>query len=85
MSVHTTTAQPTGQATAMRKLFARNLCVLMTRKDVLPGDLAVDLGVSTPRIERWMQAVCFPQVPVLVRLCHRLDYTDMVGFLTKEV
>jgi hypothetical protein len=78
-------AKNTIVAGASKSIFSKNLKTLMDAKGVKPGQMAIDLGISPFRVDRWLAQVCFPKYEQMILLCNYLGYRDIYSFVTTAI
>jgi hypothetical protein len=70
------------------EIFADNLKHLMEEKGFAYYDYAAvaqELNVDPPRVKRWLDAQCFPQHQIMVKLMKLFGVSDYNTFLTKRL
>lgn len=84
-NAETQTEEAVHKAFPSEKTLAANLVTLMNRKGVKVAKLAADLGLEKERVQRWLKAVCYPNMACIVAICDYFEYRDIYSLLTEKI
>ena len=73
------------KSSASTETFSSNLAFLMKKKGVSQAQLAVDIGVSAQRLDKWIGKTCYPKYDIMVALCEYFGYFDIYSMLTVKM
>lgn len=57
----------------------------MTQKAVSVMEMEKDLDINADRVRRWIQGVCYPEIPMLIKLSNYFNYFDLYTLLTEPI
>lgn len=65
--------------------FSKNMEYLMVKKGLDQEKFAEALQIHPARVKPWLQAQCFPQHKMMIRICQFFNFYDIYTLLTKSI
>lgn len=70
---------------ASQKIFAQNFKHLLDQRGLTHLEFAKEAKIERHRVERWVNALCFPKYTMMVTICRFFDYYDIYSLLTEPI